>query len=347
MRIADRIIGRDNPPFIIAEMSGNHNQSLKKALEIVQAASDSGADAIKIQTYTPDSITLDCHGGDFLIDDRDSPWYGQSLYQLYSKASTPYDWHQPIMERAEELGIICFSTPFDEKGVDFLENLGVPLYKIASFECSHLSLIRRVAETGKPLILSTGMATLAQIDEAVTTARAAGCEDLVLLKCTSSYPASPENSNILTIPHMRELFQCEVGLSDHTLGFGTAAAAIAHGATVIEKHLTLSRAEGGVDSGFSMEPKEFSIMVEESQKAWQSLGGIHYGPTDAERGSLRFRRSIFIKEDMKPGDVFSESNLCCIRPGSGLPPKYLDVIIGKKINRDAARGTPMSWDFIG
>ncbi|RQD80972.1 MAG: pseudaminic acid synthase, partial [Methanocalculus sp. MSAO_Arc2] len=298
MKIGDYTISQNNPPFIIAEMSGNHNHSLDRALAIIEAAAETGAHAIKLQTYTADTITLNVSDGEFFINDEKSLWKGQSLYDLYKQAYTPWEWHEPIMKRAEELGMICFSTPFDETAVDFLETLNVPAYKIASFENNHLPLIRKVAATGKPLIISTGMATIAELDEAVRTARDAGCQDLILLKCTSTYPATPENSNILTIPHMRELFNCEVGLSDHTLGIGAAVAAVAHGATVIEKHFTLSRADGGVDSAFSMEPSELKMLVEETERAWQSLGGVVYGSMEAEKRSLMFRRSLYVAEDM-------------------------------------------------
>ena len=283
MQIADRQIGIDAPPFIIAEMSGNHNQSLDRALAIVVAAATAGVHALKLQTYTADSITLDVQAGDFFINDENSLWKGQSLHDLYSVASTPYEWHAPIMQRARELGMLCFSTPFDESAVDFLETLDVPAYKIASFENVHLPLIRKVAATGKPMIISTGMATVAEIDEAVRTARLAGCRDLVLLKCTSTYPATPADSNVATIPHMRALFGCEVGLSDHTLGLGASVAAVAFGAAVIEKHFTLRRADGGVDSTFSLEPEEMRALVVETERAWQSLGHVAYGTMEAER----------------------------------------------------------------
>ncbi|RQD79685.1 MAG: pseudaminic acid synthase [Methanocalculus sp. MSAO_Arc1] len=347
MEIAKHIIGKDQPPFIIAEMSGNHNHSLDRALAIVEAAAEAGAHAIKLQTYTADTITLDINKEEFFISDEKSLWKGQSLYDLYKQAYTPWEWHEPIMKRAEKLGLICFSTPFDETAVDFLETLNVPAYKIASFENNHLPLIRKVAATGKPLIISTGMATIAELDEAVRTTRDAGCRDIILLKCTSTYPATPENSNILTIPHMRELFGCEVGLSDHTLGIGAAIAAVAHGATVIEKHFTLSRADGGVDSAFSMEPAELRMLVQETERAWQSLGGIVYGPTEAEKKSLMFRRSLYVAEDMKAGDVFTKENLRCVRPGLGLAPKYYEVLMGKRVNRDVKKGMAVEWGMVG
>jgi pseudaminic acid synthase len=347
MKIAHQTIGPDTPPFIIAEMSGNHNQSLERALEIVEAAARAGAHALKLQTYTADTITLDISEGEFFINDEQSLWKGCSLHDLYERASTPWEWHAPIMKRARELGMICFSTPFDETAVDFLEGLDVPAYKIASFENVHLPLIQKVAATGKPMIISTGMATLAELDEAVRTAREAGCRDLILLKCTSTYPATPENSNILTIPHMRTLFNCEVGLSDHTMGIGAAVAAVAHGATVIEKHFTLRRADGGVDSAFSLEPEELHALVVETERAWQSLGRVTYGPSDAEKKSLIFRRSIYIAQDLKAGDVLTPENLRCVRPGLGLAPKYYRLLLGKRVIRDVVRGTPMSWDLVG
>ncbi|ABD42785.1 N-acetylneuraminate synthase [Methanospirillum hungatei JF-1] len=346
MQIGRSIIGNNHPPFIIAEMSGNHNHSLDRALAIVEAAAQAGAHAIKLQTYTADTMTLDIAEGEFFISDRNSLWNGQSLYDLYKQAHTPWEWHAPIMKQAEELGLICFSTPFDETAVEFLETLNVPAYKIASFEVVDLPLIQKVAETGKPLIISTGMATVAEIDEAVRTARDAGCRDLVLLKCTSTYPASPKNSNILTIPHIRELFDCEVGLSDHTMGIGAAVAAVAHGATVIEKHFTLSRADGGVDSAFSMEPHEFRILIEETRRAWQSLGCVQYGPGEEGKKSVIFRRSLYVAEDMQAGDIFTKENLRSIRPGLGLSPKYYRTLLGKQVNRDLKKGTPVSWDIL-
>ena len=345
--ICDREIGREQPPFIIAEMSGNHNQSLDRALALVEAAAKSGADALKLQTYTADTLTLDVSHGEFFIDNEKSLWKGSNLHQLYQKAYTPWEWHQPIMERAKELGMLCFSTPFDDSAVDFLENLDVPAYKIASFENADLPLIRKVAATGKPMIISTGMATLAELDETVRTIREAGCEQFVLLKCTSTYPATPENTNVLTIPHMRELFDCEVGLSDHTMGVGASVAAVAHGATVIEKHFTLRRADGGVDSAFSLEPEELKMLVVETERAWQSLGGVFYGPTEAEEASLQFRRSLYIAEDIKVGEELTSQNLRIVRPGLGLSPKYYDVLLGRRVNRDLKKGSAMKWEMVG
>ena len=346
-RIADRLIGRDHPPFIIAEMSGNHNQSLDRALEIVEAAAKAGAHGLKLQTYTADTMTLPIKTGEFYINDESNLWHGYSLHELYEIAHTPWDWHKPILERAQELGLIAFSTPFDETAVDFLESLNTPCYKIASFENADLPLIRRVAQTGKPVIVSTGMATIAELDETVRTLREGGCDQIVLLKCTSTYPATPENTHLNTIPHLRELFGTEVGLSDHTHGVGASVAAVALGATVIEKHFTLDRAEGGVDAAFSMEPAEMAALVAETERAWQALGGIQYGPTDAEKPSMRFRRSLYIAKDMKAGDVLTAENLRIIRPGYGLAPKYYEILLGRRVNQDLVKGTPMQWDFVG
>lgn len=337
---------KDGYPFIIAEMSGNHNQLLERALAIVDAAADAGVDAVKIQTYTADTMTIDIGTGEFFISDKDSLWKGETLYHLYDKAHTPWEWHKAIFERCKERGIMGFSTPFDDTSVDFLEDLGVPCYKIASFENVDLPLIRKVARTGKPIIASTGMTTVAELSDLVQTARENGCTDLTLLKCTSSYPASPEGTNLRTIPHMRELFGCAVGLSDHTLGIGASVASVALGATVIEKHFTLSRAEGGVDAAFSLEPAEMAQLVRECRTAALALGTVSYERAEQEQKSLQFRRSLYVVEDMKAGDVFTEKNLRRIRPGMGLSPKYYDIILGKKVNRDIARGTSVQWAFI-
>ena len=333
-------------PFIIAEMSGNHNQSLERALAIVDAAADAGVDAVKIQTYTADTMTIDIDTGEFFISDKDSLWKGETLYHLYEKAHTPWEWHKAIFERCKERGIMGFSTPFDDTSVDFLEDLGVPCYKIASFENVDLPLIRKVARTGKPIIASTGMTTVAELSDLVQTVRKNGCTDLTLLKCTSSYPASPEGTNLRTIPHMRELFGCAVGLSDHTLGIGAAVASVALGATVIEKHFTLSRVEGGVDAAFSLEPAEMAQLVRECRTAALALGAVSYERAEQEQKSLQFRRSLYIVEDMKAGDVFTEKNLRRIRPGMGLSPKYYDIILGKKANCNITRGTAVQWDLI-
>lgn len=345
--ISGRPIGLGAPPFVIAEMSGNHNQSLERALAIVEAAAATGAHALKLQTYTADTMTIDVREGEFFIADPNSLWSGSSLYQLYQQAQTPWEWHEPIFRRARELGMVPFSTPFDESAVDFLESLDVQVYKIASFENTDLPLIRRVAATGKPMIISTGMASVAELDETVRAARQAGCRDLVLLKCTSTYPSTPENTNIRTIPHLRELFGCEVGLSDHTMGCGAAVAAVALGATVIEKHFTLARADGGVDSAFSMEPEEMRILVTETERAWQSLGKITYGATLAEQKSLVFRRSLYVVKDMAAGELFSAENVRAIRPGLGLAPRWLDTILGMAAKGPVKRGTPLNWNLIG
>jgi pseudaminic acid synthase len=343
MQIENRKIGTGHPPFIIAEMSGNHNQSLDRALKIVEAAAKSGAHALKIQTYTPDTMTLDFDEREFHISDSKSLWAGNSLYKVYGEAYTPWEWHKPIFERARELCMIPFSTPFDDTAVDFLESLNVPCYKISSFENTDLPLIRLVAATGKPMIISTGMASIAELDDTVSTAREAGCKELILLKCTSTYPASPKNCNILTIPHMRDMFSCEIGLSDHTMGIGVPITAVAYGATVIEKHFTLSRADGGIDSAFSMNPAEMTQLVVETERAWQATGEICYGPTDAEKKSLQYRRSLYIVKDLKAGDVLTRDNVRAIRPGLGLPTKYLEQVLGKTVKQSVTYGTALDW----
>ena len=344
IEIASRSIGAAHPPFVIAEMSGNHNQSLQRALDIVEAAARAGAHAVKLQTYTADTMTLNVRGGSFDINDPDSLWAGQNLHDLYKQAYTPWEWHGPIMERARQLGLICFSSPFDESAVDFLEDLNVPAYKIASFENNHLPLIAKAASTGKPLIISTGMASLAELERAVITAADAGCQQLVLLKCTSTYPATPENTNIRTIPHLRELFGCEVGLSDHTMGVGVAVASVALGATVVEKHFTLARADGGVDSAFSLEPDELAALVSDTKRAWQALGQVRYGPTEAEQKSVVFRRSIYVAADIAEGEAFTQNNLRIVRPGNGAPPWLLEQLLGRTARRNYSAGTPLSLD---
>jgi pseudaminic acid synthase len=344
IEIAGRPIGTDHLPFVIAEMSGNHNQSQERALAIVEAAAQAGAHAIKLQTYTADTMTLDARGGSFDISDPNSLWDGRNLHDLYKQAYTPWEWHAPIMDRARELGLICFSSPFDETAVDFLEDLDVPAYKIASFENTHLPLIAKAASTGKPLIISTGMATLGELETAVRTACEAGCTQLVLLKCTSTYPATPDNTNIRTIPHLRQLFGCEVGLSDHTMGVGVAIGAVALGASVVEKHFTLARADGGVDSAFSLEPAELSSLVIETKRAWQSLGQVRYGPTEAEMKSLVFRRSIYTAADIAVGETFTTTNLRIVRPGDGAPPHLYSQLLGRVARRAYSRGTPLNLD---
>jgi pseudaminic acid synthase len=344
--IRDRQIGPQARPYVIAEMSGNHNQSLDRALAIVDAAAEAGADAIKLQTYTAETMTLDVSAPGFVVEDEKSLWAGRQLFDLYREAHTPWEWHKPIMDRAASHGMQCFSTPFDETSVDFLESLDVPAYKIASFENTDLPLIRKVAATGKPMIVSTGMATVAELDESVRAAREAGCRELVLLKCTSTYPATPENTNILTIPHLRHLFGCEVGLSDHTMGVGVAVASVALGATVVEKHFTLRRADGGVDSTFSLEPHELKSLVVETERAWQALGQVFYGCTSGEWKSTVFRRSLYVARDLKAGEVLDADSLRAIRPGFGLPTKYIPIFMGRRVTRDVPKGTPLSWDLV-
>jgi len=346
IKIGRRKIGGNNGPFVIAEMSGNHNQSLDRALGIVDAASKAGVDALKIQTYTPDTMTLDIRKKDFVVSNLRSLWRGESLYDLYRKAHTPWEWHKPIFARCRQRGLIAFSTPFDLSSVDFLEKLNAPMYKIASFENTDIPLIRRVAQTGKPMIISTGLATVREIDETVRIARHHGCRDLILLKCTSAYPASPKDANLLTIPDLKKRFHCPVGLSDHTLGIGTSIASVALGAAVIEKHFTLSRDDGGIDSAFSLDPDEMAGLVKETKTAWMALGKVQYGASMAEKPSLRFRRSIFVTENIKAGAVFSQKNIRIIRPGNGLAPKFYDKIIGKPSKMDISRGTPLKKEFI-
>lgn len=334
-------------PFIIAEMSGNHNQSLAKALEIVDIAAKCKVHALKIQTYTADTMTIDIDRDEFFIEDKNSLWQGNSLYQLYEKAHTPWDWHKAIFDRCKEHGIIGFSTPFDDSSVDFLESLNVPFYKIASFENNHLPLIKKVAKTKKPVIISTGMANIAEISEAVKTLEENGCTQIALLKCTSEYPSDPKNINLLTIPHLKELFpQCIIGLSDHTMGIGVALASVALGAEIIEKHFTISRQEGGVDSNFSMEPEEMSNLVQESKIAYDAIGKVSYDISSKEKSSMIFRRSIYITQDVKKGDVITKNNIRIIRPGLGIAPKYFDVVLDKKFSQDLKKGTALKWNLI-
>lgn len=344
--IAGYELCQGRPPLVVAEMSGNHNQSLDRALAIVDAAAAAGAHAIKLQTYTADTLTIDARGEGFTISDSDSLWRGRNLYDLYRDAYTPWDWHAPIFHHARARGLVAFSSPFDESAVDFLETLDVPAYKIASFENVHLPLIRKAAATGKPLVISTGMATIAELDDAVGAAREAGCRDLVLLKCTSTYPATPANTNLATIADLRARYDCEVGLSDHTMGLGVAAAAVAMGATVIEKHFTLARADGGVDAAFSLEPSEFAALVIETERASAAVGKVRYGPTDAEKKSLMFRRSLYVVQDLEAGDLLTTEAVRIIRPGMGLPPKEYDRVLGRRVRTRVPRGTPLTWDVI-
>lgn len=344
--IANHKIGPGHRPFIVAEMSGNHGGSLERALDIVKAAKKAGAHALKLQTYTADTITLDVREKDFVINQSDRGFEDITLYDLYEKASTPWEWHKPVYDLCRELGIICFSAPFDESAVDFLESLDTPCYKIASFENVHIPLIKKVAGTGKPIIMSTGMATKDELEEAVETAREAGCKEIALLKCTSVYPADPADANLLTLPDMIDTFGVPVGLSDHTMGTCVAIASVAMGASIIEKHFTLSRSGAGVDSSFSIEPDELASLVDESERAWKALGKVHYGPVGKEAESVKFRRSIYIAEDMEPGELFTGDNVRVVRPGFGLAPKYFDKILGQKISTKAKKGTPLSWELI-
>lgn len=346
IKIGHKSVGNHQAPFLIAELSGNHDQSLEKALAMVEAAAICGADAIKIQTYTADSMTLDIHSNEFVIQDKDNLWQGKSLYQLYQQAMTPWQWHAIIFERAQQLGMLAFSSPFDLAAVAYLEQLNVPCYKIASFENSDHALLAAVAKTGKPVIMSTGMATQTELAESVQVLRNNGCKELILLKCTSHYPASPVDANLVTIPHLAQLFNCQVGLSDHTAGIGVAVASVALGATVIEKHFVLNRADGGVDAEFSLEPAEFTALVQECQRAAVALGKITYGGTEQEQASRKFRRSLYIAEDMQAGDIFTSQNLRSVRPGLGLEPKYLTLLLGKPIKKAAKKGTAMSWEYL-
>ena len=328
-------------PFIIAEMSGNHNQSLERALKIIDAAADAGASAIKIQTYTADTLTIK---GVFKITEKSSLWYGKDLHDLYDEAHTPWDWHKAIFEHAHKRGIICFSSPFDETAVDLLESLNNPIYKIASFEINHIPLLKYIAKTGKPVIMSTGASSLSEIAEAVNVLKREGCENLTLLKCTSTYPATANNSNLNTIPHLKELFNCEVGLSDHTMGIGVALAAIAKGANVIEKHFCLDRSEGGVDSAFSLEPAEFKQLVIEAKNAYLALGKINYGITNDEKKVDAGKRSIYVSDKINEGEIITTKNIKCIRPGYGLHPRYYIDVLGKKANKNLEIGEPLSFN---
>lgn len=343
IKIGSRIIGVGHAPLVVAEMSGNHNQSLDQALKLVDAAADAGAEALKLQTYTADTLTIP---GIARIEDKSSLWYGKTLHELYQEAHTPWDWHSPIFERAKKRGMMVFSTPFDETAVDFLEQLGVPCHKIASFENNDHPLLRKIASTGKPIIMSTGASELSALEESVAVLRKAGCKDLVLLKCTSSYPAEPTDSNIRTIPDLAEKFNCLAGLSDHTMGVGAAVAATALGAALVEKHFCLSRAAGGVDSAFSLEPHELKLLVEETARAFKSLGKISYGVSDSEKKSLIFKRSIYIVADIKAGEKLSRENMRIIRPGFGLQPKHFEELLGKTAAQDIPRGTPLSLNLL-
>lgn len=345
VRIADKIIGADFKPFIIAEMSGNHNQSLDRAKEIIKVAADTGVHAVKLQTYTPDTMTIDHHGGLFDITDKKSLWYGRNLYELYKEAHTPWEWHKPLFDYAHSLGLICFSTPFDNTSVDFLEELDAPCYKIASFENTDHPLLKRIAKTGKPVIMSTGIANTSDIMESVQVLRDNGSKDIILLKCTSTYPSSPENTNLATIPVLQQIFPDSViGLSDHTMGIGASVAAVALGARVIEKHFTLSRADGGVDSTFSMEPAEMKALVVESERAFLALGSVQLSIQKAEEKSKVFKRSIYVVQDIAEGDNFTNENIRIIRPGDGLEPKYFEMMLTKKAIKAYKKGSPLKLE---
>lgn len=334
-------------PWIVAELSGNHNGDLGRALELIDAAADCGVDAIKLQTYTADTITLDIAIKEFVVDKPGSVWHGRTFHSLYREAQTPWEWHPALAKRAKERGMEWFSSPFDSTAVQFLETLDPVCYKIASPEIIDLALISQCARSGRPMVISTGMATVSEIGDAVDTARRNGCDSLILLKCTTDYPSSPKNSHLRTIPHMAELFGCPCGLSDHTLGIGAAVAATALGAVLIEKHLTLRRVDGGPDSHFSLEPHEMKALVKETRAAFQALGHVRYGPQATEKASMQGRRSLYVTADMEVGEAFSKSNVRSVRPGLGLSPKYLEVILGKKINKAVPAGTALSWDLIG
>jgi pseudaminic acid synthase len=348
MRPAIVINGRNIGPgfatYLVAEMSANHVQDFDRAVKILEAAKEAGADAIKLQTYTPDTLTINCDNEDFRI--KGTLWDGRTLYDLYGEAYTPWDWQPRLKEIADKLGLDFFSTPFDHKAVDFLEAMGVPAYKVASFEVVDLSLLRRIAQTGMPIIMSTGMATLAEIEDAVRTIRESGGRQLALLKCTSAYPAPPEAMNLRTIPHLAEAFGVVAGISDHTLGIPVPLAAVTLGACMVEKHFTLSRDIPGPDSPFSLEPQEFKAMVDAIRLVEKALGKVHYEVTEQEAASRVFRRSLFVVEDMKAGDIFTEETVRSIRPGHGLPPKHLQDVLGRRATKDIKRGTPLLWDFL-
>ncbi len=345
VEIAGRKIGREHEPYVICELSGNHNGSLDRALELLEAAAATGADAIKIQSYTPDTITIDHDGPDFRIEG--GLWDGQRLYDLYAEAQTPFEWHEALFAKAKALGVTLFSSPFDESAVDLLDDLGAPAFKIASFEAIDLPLIAYTARKGKPMIISTGMSNLGEINDAVKTARANGCEQLILLHCVSSYPAPDEQSNVRTVAHLGDAFGVVSGLSDHTFGSAVSVASIALGGAVIEKHFTLRRADGGPDAAFSLEPEEFSALGTDCKRAWRSLGRVSYDLQGSERGSAIFRRSIYVVEDVPAGAPLTKANIRSIRPGHGLPPKHLDELVGRRASRPLRRGEALQWDMVG
>lgn len=346
IRIGERLVGSNYPPLIIAEMSGNHRHSIDRALEIIDAAHAAGCHALKLQTYTADTMTIETHRNEFLVSDKNSLWRGRTLYDLYQEAHTPWEWHQRLFARCAELGMIAFSTPFDETAVDFLEELNVPAYKIASFENAHLPLIKKVARTGKPVIISTGMASVSDLEEAVSAVLESGNRQLILLKCTSAYPSAPEDCNISTIPHMSQLFGVPVGLSDHTPGIGVSVASVAFGAVIIEKHFTVRRSDGGPDADFSLEPLEMKALVEESKRAYLSIGRVSYSISEREKSSLIFRRSLFAIQDIRVGEPLSKNNIRIIRPGYGMAPKHYDAVLKMRARVDIARGTPLNWSLL-
>lgn len=346
VQLGAHVVGEHHRPFVLAEMSGNHNGSLDRALAIVDAVAESGAQGLKLQTYRADTITIDCDGPRFRVSSDHELWGGENLYALYDRAHTPWEWHAPIFERARSRGLVVFSSPFDASAIDLLEGLGAPAYKIASAEIVDLPLIRLAAATAKPIIISTGTAAVGEIAAAVEAARGAGCERLIVLGCTASYPASPWDSNLRGLPLIEELFDCVVGLSDHTLGIGAAVAAVALGARLIEKHVTLSREDGGVDSAFSLEPAELRSLVIESERAWQALGLPMVGPTVAEEQTKRLRRSLCVVEDVRAGDIVSPQNVRSIRPSGGLAPDDFDLVVGRRFVADVSRGTALTWDLV-
>jgi pseudaminic acid synthase len=346
LQISGRRIGPGEPCYIIAELSANHGQSFEKALEVVRAAKHAGADAIKLQTYTADTLTLDCRRPEFLVG-KGTVWEGKNLHDLYAEAHTPWEWQPRLKKEAESLGLHCFSTPFDDTAVEFLERMDVPAHKIASFELVDAELLKKVAATGKPVIMSTGMASFEEITEAVQILRDGGCTKLALLKCTSAYPSLPEDMNLRTIPDMAEGFKLPIGLSDHTLGVAVPVAAVALGACIIEKHLTLHRSDGGPDSAFSLEPEEFRTMVEAVRVAEKALGRINYEISDKEQASRAFRRSLFVVKNMKSGEQFTRENVRSIRPGHGMPVKELALVLGRRAERDIERGSPLAPEMIG
>ncbi|MCU7834945.1 MAG: pseudaminic acid synthase [gamma proteobacterium symbiont of Taylorina sp.] len=346
INIAGTEIGEHRKPFIVAELSGNHQQDFSLAEKMIEKAAGAGADAVKLQTYTPDTMTFNLQNDDFVIAETDSLWHGQNLYDLYAKAATPWEWHESLFQKARSLGMIAFSSPFDESAVDFLESLNVPCYKIASFENNDIPLIKKVAMTGKPVIVSTGMASLSEIDALLGTIYETGNDQVILLKCTSNYPADASDSNLATIVHMKQTFDCPVGLSDHSTGIGVSLAGVALGACLIEKHFVLDRSKGGVDSDFSIEPEELKLLVSETKKIPPAIGRICYGGTKNEQQSKNYRRSIYASEDISKGELFNQHNIRIIRPGFGLQPKYYEDVVGRKASKAIAKGTPLDWNLI-